>query len=139
VTYFAITRSAIIPEQHRSRATLAETGNVVSFDGRVRNHHRGRTVIALEYTIYEDLARTEGEAILEEASERYDVCSIWAVHRCGPVPIGESAVWIEVESAHREDGFLACRFVIDEVKRRLPIWKHETYEDGTSEWIQPPA
>ena len=137
MTRFGLTAEPIDPDQIRPSQPEPETGSVVCFEGRVRNHHRGRGVTALSYSAYVELCLTEGQSILDEAENRFAIHSARAVHRYGPIPIGECAVWIEIESSHRADGFEACRYVIDEMKKRLPIWKHETYEDGTSEWVQP--
>lgn len=112
-----------------------EAGAVVTFQGRVRNHNQGRSVATLEYHAYEELARKEGDRILAEAQEEYPVHECSCAHRLGTLEVGEVAVWIGVATAHREDGFRACRYVIDEVKKRVPIWKKERYEDGTSRWI----
>lgn len=132
---FSIQQDLIRPEEFRPDEPLSASGSRICFDGTVRDHHDGKPVLSLEYSAFEEMCGTEGLAIVEEALDRFQVYRIWAVHRYGLIPIGESALWVEVESAHRGDGFRACEYVIDEIKRRLPVWKFETYGDGSSEWV----
>lgn len=113
-------------------------GAVTSFTGHVRNHHHGRSVDRLSYTAYPAMAEQECAAIAEEAMARWDVV-VAIRHRLGDLVLGDIAVAVAVGSAHRADGFAACRFVIEEVKRRVPIWKHEHFADGTSVWVDPTA
>ena len=122
------------------RALAAEAaGAFVAFEGWVRDHNGGRAVTALEYEAYATLATSEGEAILAEAADRFEVEAVHAVHRTGRLAIGDLAVWVGVSAAHRGAAFHACRYVIDEVKARVPIWKREHYADGTVEWVDPTA
>ena len=114
----------------------AHVGAVITFTGIVRNHNDGRAVESLRYEAYETLAITEGERILQEAIDRYDVSGIDAAHSVGELKIGDTAFIVKVTSAHRDAAFAACRFVVDEVKRRVPIWKQEQYTDGSSEWLK---
>jgi molybdopterin synthase catalytic subunit len=113
--------------------TDGHAGALVSFEGRVRDTNDGRTVIDLEYEAYPALSLAEGTAIVREALE--GVIAARCVHRVGRLSVGDVAVWIGVTAAHREQAFRACRYIIDEVKRRVPIWKKERYADGSSEWI----
>ena len=110
-------------------------GALASFEGWVRDHNDGRQVDGLDYEIFAPLALAEGAAILEEARQKFKVNAIRAVHRHGMLAIGDCAVWVGAVSAHRDEAFRACRYVIDEVKHRLPIWKKEHYRDGTAEWV----
>lgn len=110
------------------------SGGVCIFEGRVRDHHQGRAVTALAYEAYGPLAEAVLKGIVDEARRRWDLGAAVAVHRTGPVPIGELAVWLGAASPHREEAFAACRYMIEEVKRRLPVWKHESYGDGTQAW-----
>jgi molybdopterin synthase catalytic subunit len=96
-------------------------------------------VQALGYQAYAALAETEGEQILVEAREQFKILDVVCVHRTGDLAIGDCAVWVGVTAAHRDAAFAACRFVIDEVKLRVPIWKKERYEDGSSDWLHPTA
>jgi len=119
----------------QARLATPETGATVIFEGRVRNHHLGRPVTHLEYEAFDDLARREGEAIVAETERLYPGTDVLCVHRTGTLQIGEAAVWIGVASAHRQAGFAACRHVIEEIKRRLPVWKKEHHPDGAAEWV----
>jgi len=113
----------------------AKAGAYVSFEGWVRNTNDSRHVLQLEYQAYETLALKEGAKILEEAQTRFGIDGAACVHRTGSLQVSEVAVWIGVTSEHRQEAFEACRYIIDEIKRRLPIWKKETYTDGSSGWV----
>ncbi len=113
-------------------------GAVTSFVGHVRDHHGGRAVARLTYSAYAAMAEAECAAITTEAMRRWDVVVVIR-HRLGDLVVGDVAVAVAVGSAHRAEGFDACRFVIEEVKRRVPIWKHEHYADGSAEWVDPTA
>jgi len=110
-------------------------GGYAAFEGWVRDHNEGRRVRRLEYEAFEPLAIREGERIIAEAIARFGVEHAACVHRTGALEIGESAVWVGVTARHRDEAFRACRYIIDEVKHRLPIWKKEHYEDGDSGWV----
>ena len=112
-------------------------GAEVTFDGRVRNHNDGRAVNHLEYQAYPALALSTGRKILTEELERHGILKAIAVHRTGPQAIGESAVWVGVASAHRGAAFEAARAIMERLKYELPVWKKETYADGTVEWVGP--
>ena len=121
------------------RAQLLDdrVGGYASFEGWVRNHNDGRAVHGLRYEAYAALAESEGEAILEEALVRFDILDARCVHRVGDIEVGGLAVWVGVAAAHRDAAFAACRFIIDEVKSRVPIWKHERYLEGDPGWLHP--
>ena len=119
-------------------AQSPERGGVAVFLGLVRNHHGGRPVLRLEYSAYGPMAEAECARILAEASSRWDA-AIALRHRTGTLEVGDAAVAIVAASAHREAAFAACRFVIDEVKQRVPIWKREHYADGSVAWVDPTA
>lgn len=110
-------------------------GACVVFEGWVRDHHEGRSVLRLEYEIYRPLAIKEGERIIAEARERFGPLNAAAVHRAGLLEIGEVAVAVAVSSAHRDEAFRACRQIIDLAKVRLPIWKKEYFTDGSAHWV----
>ncbi len=121
----------------RSVAT-ADHGAVVTFVGRARDHaDDGRAVTELEYEAFEEMAAGTLAAIVREAEERYDV-AVAVVHRTGTVPLGEAAVAIIAAAAHRSAAYDANRYVIEQIKERLPIWKRERFADG-SEWKRPGA
>lgn len=120
------------------RALAAEAaGACVCFEGWVRNANGGRDVRRLDYQAFESLALSEGERILAVATERFGLCAASAVHRTGSLEIGELAVWVGVSAGHRDAAFAACRWVIDEIKQHVPIWKNEHYTDGESGWLHP--
>jgi len=121
------------------RANLLDdrVGAFANFEGWVRNHNEGRPVTGLRYEAYVALAESEGARILDEACVRYDILDAHCVHRIGELAIGELAVWVGVTAAHRDAAFSACRFIIDEVKASVPIWKHERYAEGEAGWLHP--
>jgi molybdopterin synthase catalytic subunit len=112
-------------------------GAEVTFDGRVRNHNDGHLVEGLEYQAYPALAVKVGQRILEEEAEKHGILRAIAVHRTGPLEIGDSAVWVGVASAHRGATFDAARAIMERLKYELPVWKKETYADGSSGWVGP--
>ncbi len=106
-----------------------EAGAYISFEGWVRNHNEGHAVEKLTYEAYESLALSEGNRIIQEALERFQIKNARCVHRVGTLALGEMAVWVGVTSAHRGEAFKASRYIIDEIKTRLPLWKKEFYTD----------
>ena len=110
-------------------------GAYVQFDGWVRNHNEGQQVLRLEYEVYEPLAIKEGERIIAEAGQQFGVLRAAAIHRSGMLELTDVAVIVGVSSPHRSEAFEACRYIIDQVKSRLPIWKKEHYADGKAEWV----
>ena len=121
------------------RITLEDpaAGGCVTFEGWVRDHNEARHVTRLDYQAYGPLADDEGEAILDEARAKFGLRAARCVHRTGALSIGEMAVWVGVSADHRDAAFAACRWIIDEVKRRVPIWKNEHYADGETGWLHP--
>jgi molybdopterin synthase catalytic subunit len=115
-------------------ARTAGDGAVALFVGVVRNENRGREVLRLEYEAYEDMALPLMQEIAAETARRFPVTDVRLVHRLGRLEIGEASVAVAVSSPHRGEAFAACRFAIDTLKARVPIWKKETYADG-SEWL----
>ena len=110
-------------------------GACVTFEGWVRNRNEGQPVLSLEYEAFVPLAESEGEKILTEARERFSLVAAACVHRTGHLQLGELAVWVGVTAEHRGAAFDACRYIIDEAKARLPIWKKEHYASGATAWI----
>ena len=106
------------------------------FEGLVRNHNEGHAASRhLEYEAFEPLAVKEGERIIAEAIAAFGVEHAACVHRVGDLAIGDMAVWVGVSARHRDEAFRACRYIIDEVKHRVPIWKKEHYVNGDSGWV----
>lgn len=132
---FFFSNAALQPEDYRAALADAAAGGYASFEGWVRNHNEGMAVTRLEYEAFEALANKEGERIVGEAIERFGVIDAACVHRVGSLGIGEMAVWVGVSSRHRAEAFAACRYIIDEVKHRVPIWKKEHYVGGDSGWV----
>ena len=131
---FSLTESEISESSQLASLKNQSCGALAQFSGWVRDHHNGRTVEKLEYEVYPELALNEGTAIVQEARKMFPVEHISAIHRTGTLQIEECAVWVGASSAHRAEAFAACRWVIDEIKSRLPIWKREYYADGAIEW-----
>ena len=115
--------------------SFPQSGALSTFAGLVRNHNDGRKVIALEYEAFEKLAVKEAARILREAKQKFSTLETRCFHRVGKLAIGDMAVWVGVRAAHRDDSFKACRYIIDEIKSRLPIWKKEYYTKGDSGWV----
>jgi molybdopterin synthase catalytic subunit len=113
----------------------ARAGACVTFAGWVRNHHDGRAVQRLDYEAYPALAVREGERVVAEARAKFPVLGISAVHRTGSLAIGDMAVWVGVTAEHRDAAYAASRYVIDELKARVPIWKKEHYAGAEPVWI----
>jgi molybdopterin synthase catalytic subunit len=134
---FRLSSSVIDGSAEKRRLDDAGAGACVIFEGWVRDHNEGRSVHQLDYQAYAPLAMSEGERILVEACKRFDLRAASAVHRIGSLAIGDMAVWVGVSSDHRDAAFGACRWIIDEIKLRVPIWKNEHYADGASGWLHP--
>jgi molybdopterin synthase catalytic subunit len=111
-------------------------GGIASFVGVVRDHQGGREVLRLNYSAYAPMVEAESARIVAEADRRWPV-SIAMRHRIGSLEVGDIAIVVVAGSAHRAAAFDACRYVVEEAKRRLPIWKQEFYADGTQEWVNP--
>lgn len=132
---FRLSDSFIEPGHERLAMADPRAGALATFEGWVRMNNDGKTVTSLEYEAYEDLALAEGQRIIEEAAERFALIEARAVHRTGLLGIGDLAVYVAVAAEHRDAAFAACRYIIDEIKHRLPVWKRETYEDGSHTWV----
>ena len=135
VASFTLAAAAIDLEPLKARLAHPAAGALATFEGWVRNHADGRGVRLLEYQVYSELAQAEGERVVAEALRTFDVIAAHCVHRSGILHVGDMAVWVGVTAAHRAAAFDACRYIIDEVKQRLPIWKRETYAEGDSGWV----
>lgn len=134
-TLFQIVTDSIDILALRTELEHLSAGANVSFEGWVRDHNEGRSVAALDYEAYPPVAEKEGQLILTEAVQRFELLAARCQHRSGQLALGDCAVWVGVSSAHRGAAFDACRYIIDEVKSRVPIWKKEHYVDGESGWI----
>jgi len=125
-----LTREPIDGARLAAEAKQGEDGAVVIFDGIVRNNSRGRRTVHLDYEAYEEMALKQMEELAVEARAKFGVREVKIVHRLGRLMVGETSVLIVVASAHRGQAFDACRWVIDTLKKTVPIWKKETFEDG---------
>lgn len=126
----ALTREPIDAEKLIAPVKRGEDGAVLVFDGIVRNHSRGRQTLYLDYEAYEELALRQMRALVQEAVQRFGIRGAWIVHRLGRLWIGETSVLIVVASAHRAQAFEASRWLIDTLKKTVPIWKKEIFVDG---------
>ena len=130
-----VSRAAIVREPVDTQAVLKrikrpEDGAAIAFEGIVRNNTKGRQTLYLDYEAYEDMALKQMEGLAEEALERFQVRDVALVHRLGRLQIGETSVLIVVASAHRGAAYEASRWLIDTLKRTVPIWKKEYFVDG---------
>lgn len=132
---FKISPASLDPAALQRALADPRAGACVTFEGWVRNRNEGQPVLALEYEAYAPLAEKEGERILVEARARFSLVGAAAVHRVGQLQLGELAVWVGVTAEHRGAAFDACRYIIDEAKARLPVWKKEHYASGATAWI----
>ncbi len=132
---FAVTEQPIDTAALRASLQRPEAGALVVFEGWVRNHHNGRAVTRLEYEAFAEMAQSEGDALVTEIQQEFPGVTITCVHRCGDLVPGDIAVWIGAASAHRDDAFRAARLMIEEVKRRLPVWKKEHHPGAAPVWV----
>lgn len=137
-------RTAIVTQPIDVQALIAEVasdahGATSLFLGTVRDVNDGRAVTGMEYTAYDAMASREMERIAAEAAERFDGVALVIAHRTGELALGDVSVAIAASHRHRRAALDATRFAIEELKKRVPIWKREHYTDGTREWIDPTA
>jgi len=135
VDMFAVAETDISVDDLRKQMMNPGSGGLCIFEGWVRNENEGRSVERLEYEVYEPLAISEGEKVIAEALQKFPFLEACCVHRSGLLEIGDCAVWVGVSAPHRDEAFKACRYIIDQIKVRLPIWKKEHYIDGDSDWV----
>jgi molybdopterin synthase catalytic subunit len=132
---FKISPDPIDPAALARELRDPSAGAGATFEGWVRDRNDGRPVRALEYEAHAPLAEKEGDRILEEARAKFPILRARCVHRTGPLALGDLAVWVGVAAEHRGAAFEACRYIIDQTKLRVPIWKREHYADGTVAWV----
>ena len=130
VVFVALTRERIDAQKLVSAARQGEDGAVVVFDGVVRNHSRGRKTLYLDYEAYEEMADKQMNELAREARSQFGIRHVTMVHRLGRLQVGETSVLIVVTSEHRAQAFEACRWLIDTLKKTVPIWKKEIFQDG---------
>jgi len=132
---FFLVKRPIIPSEYFP-LNSSECGGMVFFEGRVRNSNLGKEVISLSYDAYEEMALLEGKKILQLAKNSFSIEKAYCVHRLGDLAIQDLAIWIGVYSKHRKAAFGAAEYIIDEVKKKVPIWKKEFYKEGDSSWVE---
>ena len=115
----------------------SDRGGIAIFLGLVRDHHHGKGVLGLEYSAYAPMAEAVTAEIMAEATTRWSRVGVAVQHRIGSLTIGDTAVAVVAGAAHRGEAFEVCRYVIEELKKRVPVWKRELYTDGTIEWVDP--
>jgi molybdopterin synthase catalytic subunit len=131
-----ITRDPIVAETVMQHVGGSSDGAINLFLGVVRDHNEGRAVSGMHYDVYLEMAEHALRVIVAEAEAQCDGGQVAAVHRVGELKIGEISVAIAASAPHRAEAFAACRYVIEEIKKRLPVWKHERYVTGESEWLR---
>jgi molybdopterin synthase catalytic subunit len=137
MTIVAVTTEPLALAAHEAAVAGPRAGAVVSFQGVVRDHDHGRSVTKLEYEGHPTAEAVLREVVAEIATDP-DVYAVAVSHRVGPLEIGDVALVAAVSTAHRAAAFAACARLVDEVKARLPIWKHQIFADGTDEWVNCP-
>jgi len=132
---FSVSDTVIDVDAARAAVADRHCGALVVFEGWIRNHNEGQEVERLEYEVYRPVAEKEGARIIDEALTRFAISHALCIHREGLLELGDCAVIVCVSAAHRDAAFDACRYIIDQAKTRLPIWKKEHYVSGISEWV----
>lgn len=132
---FSVIDTVIDVDAAKAAVADRHCGALVVFEGWIRDHNEGQEVERLEYEVYRPVAEKEGAKIIDEALTRFAISHAMCVHREGLLELGDCAVIVCVSAAHRDAAFDACRYIIDETKTRLPIWKKEHYVTGVSEWV----
>lgn len=130
-----VTSDPIEVAEHEALVGHPAAGAVVGFAGVVRDHDGGREVLRLEYTAHPSAERTLAEVAAEVAAASRGVRAIAVSHRVGPLSIGDAALVAAVAADHRSEAFQTCARLVDLVKERLPVWKHQFFADGTDEWV----
>lgn len=132
-----IREGALSVDEVTAAVADAAAGGTTLFVGAVRDHDENKSVVGLEYSAH-PTALDELVAVAEEVGKEYDVLAVAAVHRVGRLAIGDAAVVVATSAAHRGEAFEASRALIDRLKQRVPIWKHQIFADGTDEWVGSP-
>jgi molybdopterin synthase catalytic subunit len=136
----AVLRAAVAEEpldvaEHAALVEQAAAGAVVTFAGVVRDHDGGRAVRRLDYSAHPTAGKVVAEVAADIAARAPGVRAIALSHRVGPLGIGDVALACAVAADHRREAFATCAELVDEVKRQLPVWKHQSFTDGTDEWV----
>ena len=134
LVYAVVTDAPVNIAELSKLVTNPQSGAVVTFCGDVRNHDGGKEVASLLYEIHPS-APEQIKLIAESIIDRFDIEKVAVAHRYGNIAIGETAFAVAVSAAHRQAAFDACAAIVDEVKAKLPIWKHQKFTDGSDEWV----
>ena len=134
-----LTESPILLDPLIDQVRSPDRGGIAIFLGLVRDHHQGKGVLGLDYSAYGPMAESVTQQIIDEVAGRGSRVAVAVQHRVGALTIGDIAVAVVAASAHRGEAFEACRYVIEELKKRVPVWKKEMFVDGTVEWVDPTA
>lgn len=132
-----LTRQPLSIDQLVAQVSSPACGGTCVFLGTVRNGAEEEGVKAIEYSAYEEMVEAEFDRLVGDATARWPDARIAVRHRLGVIPAGEASIGIAAAAPHRAEAFEACRFVIEEVKRRIPVWKKELRLDGTEVWVDP--
>jgi molybdopterin synthase catalytic subunit len=131
----AMTEQPIFLSEHEQLVGHRSAGAIVGFVGMIRDHDEGRRVVRLEYSAHPSAAQVMAEVVAEIATESSGVRAVAASHRIGALHIGEAALVAAVAADHRQAAFATCARLVDTIKARLPVWKHQFFDDGTEEWV----
>lgn len=131
----AMTDHPIFLAEHEELVGHQSAGAVVGFVGMIRDHDGGRRVVRLEYSAHPSADQVIGEVVADVARRSSGVRAIAASHRVGALHIGEAALVAAVAADHRQAAFATCAELVDTIKARLPVWKHQFFDDGTEEWV----
>jgi molybdopterin synthase catalytic subunit len=132
-----VTGEVLVVDEHASDVDDAAAGAVVTFAGVVRDHDRGRSVAGIEYVGHPSAERVLRE-VLADVVATHPVDAVAVSHRLGELGVGDAALVVAVSAAHRQEAFAAAAALVDEVKHRLPVWKHQRFTDGSDEWVACP-
>ncbi|MDT5137303.1 MAG: molybdopterin synthase catalytic subunit [Mycobacterium sp.] len=131
----AVTDQPISLVEHEALVSHQAAGAVVGFVGMIRNHDGGRQVVRLEYSAHPSAPEVFAEVVAEIAGQASGIRAIAASHRVGVLHIGEAALVTAVAADHRQAAFATCARLVDAIKERLPVWKHQFFDDGSEEWV----
>jgi molybdopterin synthase catalytic subunit len=131
----AMTEQPIFLSEHEELVGHRSAGAIVGFVGMIRDHDEGRRVVRLEYSAHPSSAQVMADVVAEVARESSGVRAVAASHRIGALHIGEAALVAAVAADHRQAAFATCAQLVDTIKARLPVWKHQFFDDGTEEWV----
>ncbi|EFG75590.1 molybdopterin converting factor, subunit 2 [Mycobacterium parascrofulaceum ATCC BAA-614] len=131
----AMTDQPIFLAEHEELVGHQSAGAIVGFVGMIRDHDGGRRVVRLEYTAHPTAEQVLAEVVADVAGQSSGVRAVAASHRVGVLHIGEAALVAAVAADHRQAAFTTCALLVDTIKARLPVWKHQFFDDGTEEWV----